>query len=51
MIEMWTLMDTPFEEQQAFHHITNILSMTEDEVYAPLALALDNIGQVSGSAC
>ena len=46
MIEMWTLMDTPLEERQLFHHVTSILSMTEDEVCAPQALALDNIEQV-----
>ena len=44
---MWTLMDTPLEERQFFHHVTSILSMTEDEVCAPQALALDNIEQVN----
>lgn len=47
LIEMWSLMDTSSEEQQLFQHVTCILSMSEDEVCAPQALALDNIEQVS----
>ncbi|MCO5588743.1 hypothetical protein L7F22_042702 [Adiantum nelumboides] len=45
LIEMWSLMDTPREEQLLFQHVTCILSMAEDEVCAPRALALDNIEQ------
>eukprot|EP00250_Pteridium_aquilinum_P016167 c22977_g1_i1 orf=549-2345(-) len=45
LIEMWSLMDTSMEEQLLFQHVTCILSMSEDEVCAPQALALDNIEQ------
>ncbi|KAH7435948.1 hypothetical protein KP509_06G085100 [Ceratopteris richardii] len=45
LIELWNLMDTPIEEQQLFYHVTCILSMSEDEVSAPQALALDKIEQ------
>ncbi|KAH7426302.1 hypothetical protein KP509_11G094300 [Ceratopteris richardii] len=45
LIEMWSLMDTPPEEQQLFQHVTCLLSMSEDEVCVQQALALDNIEQ------
>eukprot|EP00249_Psilotum_nudum_P017538 c26379_g1_i2 orf=749-1675(+) len=47
LIELWNLMDTPDEEQQLFQHVTCIIGVSEDEVMAPGALAIDTIEQVS----
>eukprot|EP00249_Psilotum_nudum_P017539 c26379_g2_i1 orf=934-2004(+) len=45
LIELWNLMDSPDEERQLFHHVTCIIGISENEVMAPGALALDTIEQ------
>ncbi|KAL6848976.1 hypothetical protein ACP4OV_021559 [Aristida adscensionis] len=41
MLEIWNLMDTPVEEQQAFQSITCNIAASEHEVTKPNALSMD----------
>ncbi|XP_051132439.1 65-kDa microtubule-associated protein 3 isoform X2 [Andrographis paniculata] len=43
MVELWNLMDTPFEEQQMFQNVTRIIASSEDEITEPDSLSLDLI--------
>ncbi|XP_024536274.1 65-kDa microtubule-associated protein 1 [Selaginella moellendorffii] len=45
LIELWSLMDTPSEEQNCFQHITCHLAARDDEVTTPGALSLDVMEQ------
>lgn len=46
MIELWSLMDTPMEEQQMYEHVTCNIAASEDEITAPSSLSLETIEQV-----
>ncbi|KAK6918508.1 hypothetical protein RJ641_016930, partial [Dillenia turbinata] len=39
MLELWTLMDTPMEEQQMFQSVTSNIAATEDEITEPNSLS------------
>ncbi|KAK6920256.1 hypothetical protein RJ641_016160 [Dillenia turbinata] len=39
MLELWTLMDTPMEEQQMFQRVTCNIAATEDEITEPNSLS------------
>ncbi|XP_024402200.1 65-kDa microtubule-associated protein 1 isoform X1 [Physcomitrium patens] len=43
MVELWRLMDTPVEEQQAFQHVTCHISASEDEIIGPSSLSVETI--------
>ncbi|XP_021746682.1 65-kDa microtubule-associated protein 3-like [Chenopodium quinoa] len=46
LIELWNLMDTPFEEQQPFQHVTCNIAASEDEITEPNVLSEDCIKYV-----
>lgn len=46
MVELWRLMDTPVEEQQAFQHVTCHISASEDEIIGPSSLSVETIEEV-----
>lgn len=46
MVELWTLMDTPVEEQQMFQNVTRTIAAAEDEIAEPNSLSLDTINYV-----
>lgn len=50
MIELWSLMDTPMEEQQMYEHVTCNIAASEDEITAPSSLSLETIEQVKLSS-
>ncbi|KAK1358100.1 hypothetical protein POM88_051356 [Heracleum sosnowskyi] len=39
MVDLWTLMDTPFEEQETFHSVTKHIAASVDEVNEPNILS------------
>ncbi|KAL1546460.1 65-kDa microtubule-associated protein 3-like isoform X1 [Salvia divinorum] len=43
MIELWTLMDTPVEEQQMFQNVTLTIAAAENEITEPNSLTLEII--------
>ncbi|KAK1380428.1 hypothetical protein POM88_027172 [Heracleum sosnowskyi] len=43
MVDLWTLMDTPFEEQETFHSVTKHIAASVDEVNEPNILSPDFI--------
>ncbi|GAB2265344.1 hypothetical protein Dimus_000408 [Dionaea muscipula] len=43
MLELWNLMDTPVEEQQAFQNVTCKVAASEEELNEPNMLSLDFI--------
>ncbi|XP_042002508.1 65-kDa microtubule-associated protein 3-like isoform X2 [Salvia splendens] len=43
MIELWTLMDTPVEEQQMFQNVTLTIAAAENEITEPNSLSLEII--------
>ncbi|KAJ7552872.1 hypothetical protein O6H91_06G073700 [Diphasiastrum complanatum] len=43
LLDLWNLMDTPFEEQQLFEHVTWSIGAVDAEVVTPGALAYDVI--------
>lgn len=47
MLELWTLMDTPVEEQQMFQNVTRNIAASECEITEPNILSLDFIYSVS----
>lgn len=46
MVELWTLMDTPVEEQQNFQNVTKNIAASEDEITETNTLSLDFINYV-----
>lgn len=46
MLELWTLMGTPVEEQQVFQHVTCHISASEDEIVGPSSLSVETIDEV-----
>ncbi|XP_059666997.1 65-kDa microtubule-associated protein 3-like [Cornus florida] len=46
MLELWTLMDTPIEEQQMFQHVTCNIAASEHEITEPNMLSVDFISYV-----
>ncbi|GAB2222089.1 hypothetical protein Droror1_Dr00013288 [Drosera rotundifolia] len=46
MLELWNLMDTPLEEQQAFQNVTCNVASSEQELNEPNILASDFIAHV-----
>lgn len=47
LLELWNLMDTPVEEQQAFQNVTYNIAASEDEMTDPNMLSDDFIKYVS----
>ncbi|KAK4438846.1 microtubule-associated protein 1 [Sesamum alatum] len=45
LIQLWSLMDMPIEEQRRFDHVTCLITLTADEVSSPLSLSIDAIKQ------
>ncbi|KAI4370473.1 hypothetical protein MLD38_018825 [Melastoma candidum] len=45
LIELWNLMDMPFEDQKLFPHVTSLMSSSVDKVTMQGSLALDVIEQ------
>ncbi|KAL1540119.1 65-kDa microtubule-associated protein 3-like isoform X1 [Salvia divinorum] len=43
MVELWTLMDTPVEEQQMFQNVTLTIAAAENELTEPNSLSLEII--------
>ncbi|KAL2903616.1 65-kDa microtubule-associated protein 3 [Bienertia sinuspersici] len=41
LLELWNLMDTPYEEQQAFQNVTCNIAASEDEIIEPNILSAD----------
>ncbi|KAK4839986.1 hypothetical protein QYF36_026463 [Acer negundo] len=46
MLELWNLMDTPIEEQQAFQNVTRNIAASEHEITEPNTLSVDFINFV-----
>lgn len=46
LIELWSLMNTPVDEQQMFEQVTCIIS-AEEEIWNPRSLSLETLEQVS----
>ncbi|KAL9225584.1 hypothetical protein vseg_001489 [Gypsophila vaccaria] len=46
LVELWTLMDTPVEEQQAFQNVTCKIAASEDEITDPDMLSANFIEHV-----
>ncbi|KAL8160276.1 hypothetical protein V2J09_001813 [Rumex salicifolius] len=46
MLELWNLMDTPIEEQQAYQNVTCNIAASEDEITDPNMLSSDFIDYV-----
>lgn len=46
MLELWNLMDTPFEEQQMFQNVTCNIAASEHEITEPNTLSVDFINYV-----
>ncbi|KAH6812142.1 hypothetical protein C2S51_025904 [Perilla frutescens var. frutescens] len=40
LVELWTLMDTPVEEQQMFQNVTRTIAATENEIIEPNSVSL-----------
>uniref|UniRef100_A0A5B7AE16 65-kDa microtubule-associated protein 3-like n=2 Tax=Davidia involucrata TaxID=16924 RepID=A0A5B7AE16_DAVIN len=41
MVELWSLMDTPIEEQQIFQNVTRNIAASENEITEPNTLSVD----------
>ena len=50
MVELWSLMDTPFEEQKMFQNVTRNIAASENEITEPNTLSLDFIKFVSNNS-
>ena len=46
MVELWTMMDTPVEEQQMFQNVTLTIAAAENELTEPNSLSLEIINDV-----
>ncbi|KAG4977424.1 hypothetical protein JHK86_036898 [Glycine max] len=46
LVELWELMETPIEDQQAFSHVTRLISASVDEVSTECCLSAEVIEQV-----
>lgn len=46
MVDLWSLMDTPFEEQERFHSVTRHIAASVDEINEPSILSSDFISFV-----
>lgn len=46
LTKMWSLLDTPMDEQRKFDHVTSLVSSSMDEVSGDGCLALEVIDQV-----
>lgn len=46
MLELWTLMDTPVEEQQCFREVASNIAASEDEITEPNSLSLQFLKNV-----
>uniref|UniRef100_A0ACD5TLA5 Uncharacterized protein n=1 Tax=Avena sativa TaxID=4498 RepID=A0ACD5TLA5_AVESA len=46
LIELWSLMDTPLDEQKCFDHVTSLISVSPNTVMPPGCLAHDLIEKV-----
>uniref|UniRef100_A0A7N0V4D1 Uncharacterized protein n=1 Tax=Kalanchoe fedtschenkoi TaxID=63787 RepID=A0A7N0V4D1_KALFE len=51
MLELWDLMDTPTEEQQAFQNVTCNIAASEDEITEPNMLSIDSLKKVEEEVC
>ncbi|CAO2838998.1 unnamed protein product [Amaranthus hypochondriacus] len=51
LLELWNLMDTPVEEQQAFQNVTYNIAASEDEMTDPNMLSDDFIKYVEVEVC
>ncbi|XP_051123479.1 65-kDa microtubule-associated protein 5 [Andrographis paniculata] len=43
--DLWTLLDTPVDEQRRFHHVTHFIASNADSVMSPGSLSIDVIEQ------
>lgn len=46
MLEFWSLMGTPVEEQQVFEHVTCHISASEEDIVDPSSLSVETIEEV-----
>ena len=46
MVELWTLLETPLEEQEMFHKITRHIAAFEDEITDANILSMDFLKMV-----
>ncbi|CAM8944794.1 unnamed protein product [Rhodiola kirilowii] len=51
MLELWNLMDTPTEEQQAFQSVACNIAASEDEITKPNMLSMDSLNNVEAEVC
>ncbi|KAM7274086.1 hypothetical protein ACFE04_028750 [Oxalis oulophora] len=51
LLELWNLMDTPVEEQQAFQSVTCKIAASEDEITEPNSLSVDFLNNVAAEVC
>lgn len=49
MVELWTLMDTPVEEQQMFQNVTRTIAAAENEIAEANSLSVEIINEVLNS--
>jgi hypothetical protein len=47
LIELWSLMDTPVDEQKCFDHVTSLISISPNTVMPQGCLAQDLIEKVT----
>jgi protein regulator of cytokinesis 1 len=47
LIELWSLMDTPLDEQKCFDHVTSLISVSPNTVMPQGCLAHDLIEKVT----
>ncbi|KAL3629959.1 hypothetical protein CASFOL_026271 [Castilleja foliolosa] len=45
LVELWSLMDTPLDEQRKFDHVTPLITSNADEILSPGSLSIDIIEQ------
>lgn len=50
LANLWSLMDTPYEDRQPFLHVANISLMTLAEISTPGSLTPDIVEQVCAHA-
>lgn len=46
MVDLWSLMDTPFDEQERFHSVTRHIASSVDEINEANVLSSDFISFV-----
>jgi hypothetical protein len=46
MLELWSLMGTPVEEQRVFQHVTCLIPASEEEIVGPSSLSVETIEEV-----